>query len=125
MNRDLLFGKNVQGDSYEPASPLVLRALKDYEVLYLTTFSAPTTSGGTGLLPAGELICVVGYRKGFPAATCMPLRYDALQESIVPENERLDAKYGGYYFVIKLDDLDEHFEQLSDDEVSALNLTVD
>ncbi len=76
MNHNLLFGKEVEPGSWEPSTPLVLRATSDYDVLFLTSFRVPTTGGGTAVLPSGELIKVVSYREGAAAASCLPLRHD-------------------------------------------------
>ena len=113
MNRDLLFGKEVDPEIFEPIETLLLRAKQDYDVLYLTSWSAPTSGGGTSKLPEGETIRVLSYRKGAAGVVCAPVDYERLHSILIPEEERLAPKYGGYYLVINLSHLDKYFEQVS------------
>jgi hypothetical protein len=92
------------GDVYSP--------LHDMTVTYMTAWAAPYTGGGDGLLLQGEKVVVssepVGDR---PVGIYLkPLDYDAVEQRMVPELERTDSTYRGFYLMIETIALINDFE---------------
>jgi len=92
-----------KGDLYE--------ALEDQTISYLTAWAAPFTGGGEAVLFKGERIWIDGDPRDEKAlgSYAVPVDYDALEKRMVPEAERNDPQYGGFYFFFKTAELHEKF----------------
>ncbi|MDQ1315982.1 MAG: hypothetical protein QG662_2091 [Pseudomonadota bacterium] len=92
-----------QGDLYE--------ALCDQTVSYLTAWAAPYTGGGEALLLRGERVWIESAPADERAigTYALPVEYDKLERRMVPEGERKNAKYGGFYFYLSTRDLNDKF----------------
>ena len=85
----------VKGDVYE--------ALEDVEVRYLTTWAAPFTGGGKGILQKGERV-FVNHESTDPkpiGVNVMAVDYALLECRLVPEAERKAPKYSGFHLSLK------------------------
>ena len=93
-----------KGDLYE--------ALQDIKIDYMTSWAAPFTGSGKGLLKRGERIRVK-YEPGEPRPIGIYLEavdYATLESRMVPETERNNEKYCGFYFSVKTLDLNRRFK---------------
>jgi hypothetical protein len=101
-----------KGDVYE--------ALEDMTARYMTSWAAPCTGGGEGLLKKGDRVLVdsepLDSRAISTYATAVD--YDALEERIVPASDRSAPKYGGFYFSFKTVDLNRKFRLVHREEDS-------
>jgi hypothetical protein len=88
-----------KGDVYE--------ALEDMTVRYMTSWAAPFTGGGDGLLKKGDRVLVDSEPHDSRAISnyATAVDYDALDERIVPASDRSAPKYGGFCFSFKTVDL--------------------
>ncbi|WP_237132721.1 hypothetical protein [Pseudohongiella sp. O18] len=72
----------------------------------LTSWRASFTGDFECRIPKGTLVEVlydsVPHADGF---TCKPVEYARFEADHVPESERTDSRYGGYYFVFKKSDI--------------------
>jgi hypothetical protein len=98
---DVRFPKN--GDLYE--------ALQDMQIDYLTSWAAPFTGSGKGILKRGERIRAMNEPvEARPIGACLEaVDYVALQSRMVPESDRNNEKYCGFYFFVKTLDLNGRF----------------
>lgn len=81
---------------------------------YLTAWKAPYTGGGETLLYKGETIWLEDDPGERPLAVyALPLDYSALEQRMVPQQERQARRYAGFYFCIKTLDLARHFSLVS------------
>lgn len=92
-----------KGDVYE--------ALDDIEVPYMTSWAAPFTGGGKGLLKRGDQIEI-------PDSSVIPqpirvyaraVKYEEREARMVPESERKSESYTGFYFAVRTSDLNTKF----------------
>jgi len=95
-----------KGDLYE--------SLADQEIEYMTSWAAPYTGGGKGLLLKGEQIWIHSAPAGEKplGAYALPVEYEKLEARMVPEAERSSEKYGGIYFYFKTVELENGFRLL-------------
>lgn len=93
-----------QGDVYE--------AIEDTQVRYLTSWAAPFTGGGDGVLRKGERVFVEHAPISAEpiAANLVALNYESIEQRIVPKAEREQSKYRGYYFSLKTVVLNTNFK---------------
>lgn len=92
-----------QGDVYE--------SLLDQEIDFLTAWEAPFTGGGKGFLFKGERVYVRDETNQKSIGTYAdPVEYSKLEERIVPQSDRSNEKYCGFYFFIKTVDLNEKYK---------------
>lgn len=92
------------GDVYE--------SLKDQTVDYLTAWAAPYTGSGKGTLLKGEKVWIdsaPGDKKPI-GVYALPLEYDVIEQRMVPQEERENPKYGGFYFHFKTMELNQNFK---------------
>src|ERR1700735_1427129 len=83
-----------KGDVYE--------ATRDVKVSYLTSWSAPFSGGGSGTLKKGERVIVNYEPPPRPIATnAKAINYTRVEEGMVPESDRTNEKYSGFYLVLK------------------------
>lgn len=93
-----------RGDVYE--------SLMDQTVTYVTGWRAPMTAGGEGLLQKGERVWI----KSDPidekpiGVDVWPVEYEKLETRMVPESDRHDQKYAGFYLFLKTLDLNDKFK---------------
>jgi hypothetical protein len=92
-----------EGDVYE--------ALQDVQIDYLTSWAAPFTGGDKGLLKGGERIRVMSKTIDRPISTYLEaVDYAALENRMVPESDRNNEQYCGFYFSVKTLDLNRKFK---------------
>jgi len=98
-----------KGDLYE--------CMQDQEVTYMTSWSAPFTGGGKSILFKGERIWVDSEPNDpKPIGTyALPTEYDKLEKRMVPEEDRTNQKYGGFYFHFDTMALNEKFRLIETD----------
>jgi hypothetical protein len=102
-----------KGDVYE--------ATRDVEVSYLTAWSAPFTGGGTGMLLKGDQV-IVDQEMIFlqPVAVyAKPIDYASAEARMVPESDRSDKKYGGFYLCLKTLELSRDFRLIREFDTPA------
>lgn len=92
-----------RGDLYESRC--------DQEIEYMTAWAAPFSGGGKAVLFKGERIWVEHEpREDRPLGSyAIAVEYDSLEKRMVPQPERENPKYGGFYFYFKTVDLNENF----------------
>lgn len=80
----------------------VFEATRDVEVRYLTSWSAPSTGGGSGTLKKGERVIINFEPLPRPiAANATAINYSHVEEGMVPESDRSNKKYAGFYLALK------------------------
>jgi hypothetical protein len=85
-----------EGDRY--------RCLQSFPVIAMTSWAAPYTGAAEGTFPAGEAFVVLSDpAAGATAVSCRPVRYERLHANLVPESDRADPLYRGYYLVMDID----------------------
>ena len=92
-----------EGDVYE--------VLEDMQVRYMTSWRAPFTGGGEGLLRKGDQLQVdqAPSEPDSIGAYVIALDYNELERRMVPEADRERPKYGGFYFHFKTVELNTKF----------------
>src|ERR1035437_5950793 len=112
--RGRLLGKALlpRGLRY-PKKGEVWEAIEDFKISYMTAHHAAYKGGGDAVLPRGERVtCKSEFEPPFEGAYFRAVRYDALQDQIVPQSEQENPYYDGYYFSIDTVDLNHHFKQI-------------
>jgi hypothetical protein len=101
-----------RGDVYEATS--------DVEVSYLTSWSAPFTGGGSGRLKKGERVIIDNEPLPRPiAANAKAINYTQVEQEMVPESDRSNNKYSGFYFVLKTLQLSRAFRLVHEEPTPA------
>jgi hypothetical protein len=101
-----------KGDVYE--------ATGDVEVNYLTSWSAPFTGGGSGTLKKGERVIIDYEPLPRPiAANAKAINYTHVEEGMVPESDRSNTKYAGFYLVLKTLELSRDFKLVHEEPTPA------
>jgi hypothetical protein len=99
-----------KGDVYE--------ATENFQVSYLTSWSAPFTGGGTGTLMKGERV-ILEDDMVIPrpvAVYAKPIDYATTEARMVPQSDRSNTKYAGFYLFLKTVDLSRNFRLVVQDE---------
>jgi len=93
-----------QGDVYE--------ALHEVPVRFLTAWSAPFTGGGDSVLKAGDKLLVdqIPHDPKTISVYAVALDCSSMETRIVPESDRTNPKYAGFYFSLKTVDLNRDFK---------------
>jgi hypothetical protein len=93
-----------QGDVYE--------ALHDTPVHFMTAWNAPFTGGGESVLKAGDKVLVdqMPHEPKPISFYAVALDYSAVETRVVPESDRTNPKYAGFYFSLKTVDLNRDFK---------------
>jgi hypothetical protein len=99
-----------KGDVYE--------ALEDMSVHYTTSWAAPFTGGGEGVLRKGDRVMVDTEPVDDRAIStyAVAVDYDAVEERIVPASDRSAPKYSGFYFSFKTVDLNRRFRLVHEEK---------
>ena len=98
----------------------VFEATRDVEVSYLTSWSAPFTGGGSGRLRKGERVIIDYEPLPRPiAANAKAINYTHVEEEMVPESDRSNKKYLGFYFVLKTLELNRDFKLVHEEPTAA------
>lgn len=80
------------------------RSLRPFPIIVMTSWAAPCTSGVEGIFPVDEAFAVLDDPvEGATAVSCRPVRYERLHAKLVPEADRADPLYHGYYLCIDID----------------------
>ena len=90
-------------DTRYPKKGDIYESLDDIVVNYMTSYSAPFTGSGDGLLKKGEKLCVCTGPVGDKPINVYlnPLNYKTVESKMIPETDRTDPKYQGYYLSIE------------------------
>jgi hypothetical protein len=101
----------IPADMRFPRKGDVYEALDDMPVDYMTSWAAPFTGGGEGLLKKGDRVVVDSEPHDSRAIStyATAVDYEALEERIVPASDRSAPKYSGFYFSFKTVDLNRKF----------------
>ncbi len=92
-----------------PRDGEVYAAIGDFNVSFLTHWRAPFTGGGEGVLPSGTRVRVhVSHAEPILVYADAENASD-LELALVPAEDRLAPKYGGYSLSISTEDLNRHF----------------
>ena len=99
-----------------PRKDDLYEATQDVEIHYLTSWSAPYTGGGVATLKQGERIIVQGASSDPKplSVSAMPERYKELEVRMVPEDDRTNIKYGGFYLSVRTLDLNTKFRLVAE-----------
>ena len=82
------------------------RTLCNIETVALVQWKAPATSSGPCEIPAGTfLVANHDQKEDRPGFSCIPEDYEAFTAVVVPEWERFQEKFDGYYFVLHSADI--------------------
>jgi hypothetical protein len=101
-----------KGDVYE--------ATEDLQVDYLTSWAAPFTDGGTGTLKSGERVIVdVDILPRPLGVYAKPIDYAAVEARMIPESDRANGKYAGFYLSLKTADLSRNFRLVHEESTPA------
>jgi hypothetical protein len=94
----------VKGDVYE--------ALDDVQVHYMTSWAAPVTGGGDGVLRKGDQVSVEGSGVDHTpiGVYAVAVDYGVIESRMVPEADRRSPRYGGFYFYLSTADLNRKFK---------------
>ncbi len=86
----------------------------DVRVHYV--FAAPGSFSGTGILAAGDRVRIMkgGVDTQPIIVSFLPLRYDQLQDSLVPADVRSTPRYTNYALSVKTAYFNEHFRLVED-----------
>jgi hypothetical protein len=72
----------------------------------LISWNAPTTTGFEGTLPKGTILVKLDDDiEGAIGAGYLPIEKERFEREFVPERERTNEKYSGYYVVIKHEEI--------------------
>ena len=93
-----------KGDLYE--------AIEDMEVKFLTSWSAPYTGSGKGMLRMGDQVRVDDDPLDDQAIStyAVAVDYAALEERLVSFSDRKEPRYSGFYFSLSTADLNRRFK---------------
>jgi hypothetical protein len=98
----------------------VYEATSDVEVSYVTSWSAPFTGGGSGRLKKGERVIIDYEPLPRPiAANAKAINYTQVEQEMVPESDRSNNKYSGFYFVLKTLQLSRAFRLVHEEPTPA------
>jgi hypothetical protein len=98
----------------------VYEATGDVKVNYLTSWSAPFSGGGPGTLKKGERAIIDYDPLPRPiAANAKAINYTHVEEGMVPESDRSNMKYAGFYLVLKTLELSRGFKLVHEEPTPA------
>lgn len=93
-----------------PRGGQIWEAMDDCDVTVMTIFAAPGSGSEHSTLPRGERVRVANGTEPKPVSVSfLPIRYDALHESLVSRATRRTPRYGGYSLSVKTLYFNEHF----------------
>ena len=87
--------------------------LNDFEIYGCSLWRMPYVGGFDCVIPKGTVL--VAHSDQLPDAlgfSLKPEKYDEMKEVLVPENDRTDPKFGGYYFVFTNDQIGKDIDYL-------------
>jgi hypothetical protein len=89
------------------------RVISDMETVVLVCSKAPFTSGEPCVIPSGTIVVAEHDQlEGRPGFGCVPEDYEGLLPLVVPERDRINEKFDGYYFVFRSEDIGDRLEGL-------------
>lgn len=95
-----------------PLAGEVWTAVVECQVQVHYVFAAPVSNSGTGMLAAGEKVRVMGGVEPRPiVVSFLPLRYDALHTSLVPEDVLCEPRYTNYALSLDTAVFNEYFRR--------------
>ena len=96
-------------------------AIQDTDVNYMTSWAAPYTGGGAGVLRAGDRVLVShDPADRLPVAIYVTaVDYALLEKRMIPESDRSNKKYGGFYFCLRTTDLSLKFRLVHEEPTPA------
>lgn len=95
-----------------PRKGYLYESIEDQEISYMTAWKAPFTGGGKSIIKKGERIWIkFNPNEENPTSTyALPVDYEKIEERMVPENERNNPKYNGFYFCLSTPILNNKFK---------------
>lgn len=96
-------------------------AIQDINVHYMTAWAAPYTGGGEGILHAGDRV-LVSHDALYPqpvAVYAKAVDYARVEERMVPESDRSNKQYDGFYFCLRTADLSRIFRLVHEESTPA------
>ena len=102
----------LPADTRFPRKGDVYEAVEDVQIQFMTAWAAPFTGSGEGVLKKGERV-FVDQEPSTPKPTgvyAVAMDYESTESRLVPESERSDPKYSGFYFSLKTVALNRHFK---------------
>lgn len=98
-----------------PKEGEVYEALEDVELNYLTSWTAPFTGGGAGVLPKGQWLRVAAILDPQPiSAYADAVNYKTMEELIVPVEDRTAQNYSAFYFSVPTALFNTKFRRIND-----------
>ena len=101
----------IPSDMRYPEKGDVYECSADHAITYMTAWSAPFTGDGETILRAGDRIHIhTAPDAPEPIGVyALPLNYSTMEERIVPDKERTNPNYKGFYFYIDTVSLNRNF----------------
>ena len=95
-----------------PLNGEIFEAIEDVKISYLTQWRAPFTGGEDFIIKKGTRIKVeVEEYEAEPILVyATALEHEKLEKEIIPEKDRTNSKYAGYYLSVKTKTLDQSFQ---------------
>ena len=110
----------IQPGTRFPKKDDIYEAIGDVDVSYLTSCSAPLTGGGSGVLKRGEQVLINYEPLPRPiAANAKAINYTRVEEDMVPESDRSNKKYAGFYLVLRTLELSRNFKLVYEEPTPA------
>jgi len=102
----------IPSDTRFPKKGDVYESLRDQTIEYMTAWAAPYTGGGKGTLLEREQVWIDSDpRDEKPIGVyALPMEYGAIEQRMVPQTERENTKYGGFYFYFSTLELNQNFK---------------
>lgn len=101
----------IPSDMRYPEKGDVYECSEDHAITYMTAWSAPFTGDGETILRAGDRIHIhTAPDDPEPIGVyALPLNYQSMEKRIVPDKERTNPNYVGFYFYIDTISLNRNF----------------
>src|SRR5664280_2536226 len=98
-----------------PRDGQIWEVIDDCDVTVMTIFAAPGSGSEHATLSRGERVRISDGTGPQPiSVSFLPVRYDALHESLVSRATRRTPRYTGYSLFTKTVDFNEHFRLIED-----------
>lgn len=108
--------RQLDADTRFPYMGDIYEAMESMGVDYMTSWAAPYTGSGEGILEKGDRIVIHSEPvENHPIGVyAKAVAYQELESRLIPLEQRLDPKYRGFYFYFKTVDLVSKFRLLSE-----------
>jgi hypothetical protein len=92
-----------------PRKNQVWETIRDCEVRFVAVYEGQAGQVGAAWLPTTERVRILADCEQAVSVSLLPLRYDELHNSIVPEGIRQSPSYRDYLLDLRVSDFNEHF----------------